>query len=501
MPSEHLTNPRPIWDSTTYNIPLKLLDEVKINGKPLKDFITSNRVKIVNGTVTIPLRDLFGTLTVEKPHETRSFFVIPHKLFPKRGSPERGKEFIQSRVLHDIGDFISFIVKEVRDIQASHVFKIVMKEYERSVYFLVIALEHYLKLLEEQGTGLFLRGPVHKEILTSKSQFGSSIRYSYSSLISPYHFFNKRSVTYDTTLNRMLFQAFFYVVLESELLRHVLTDRDLVNRVDALQTWALRFIDNYHLWEFFCEAPQDLAVIQERLTTQQNPHYAEIFSVYKELVKIVFSKTILENMEKGIQYPLLNFATIYETWAVWRIIRGLMEEGFRISDEGIVLNGKERFNRRTKAVFVLERDSLRITIVWELKFNPETDSLYMGSLMKFIGYVGRIPIKPDIVILVYKRGEEKPEKVLLGDVKFRIDKDGRLPPLEVLYKVLGYVIDLKNFEYFRGACIEGVLIYPGEIEMLKIPLITPEDTGKVLYVNLIPLNSESFEINIVKLLQ
>lgn len=500
MPLGHSNNPHPIWD-TDYNIPLKLLDVVKINGKPLREFSKSSRVKIVNEAVIISLRDLFGTLTIEKPHETRSFVVIPHKLFPKGYSLEDGNKFIRNRVLHDIGHFVSFIVKEVKDIQTYHAFKIVMREYERSVYFLVVALEHYLKLLEEYGTKLFLHGPIHKEMLTMQSRFGSGIRYSYSDLVSPYHPFNKRSVTYDTLLNRMLFQSFYYVIIESELLKHIITDVDLVNRISALQNHALRFIDSYHLWEFFCEAPQDLAMIQEGLITQQNPYYAEVFRVYSELVKIVFSKTILENIENGIQYPLLNFATIYETWAVWRVIKGLMEQGFRLSDEGIILNDQEYFNRRTKAVFALERDDLVVTIVWELKFSPETDSLYMGSLMKLVGYVNRMPIKPDLVILVSKKGEDKPKKVLLGDVKFRIDKNGRLPPLESLYKILGYVVDLGDFDYFKGASIEGMLIYPGRIEMLKIPIIKPEDDGNVLYVNLLPLNSESFEVNLVELLK
>ncbi|AJC72708.1 hypothetical protein X802_04585 [Thermococcus guaymasensis DSM 11113] len=500
MPSRRLNSPHPIWDND-YTIPLKLLDVVKINGKPLKEFAKSNRIKIANEAVTISLRDLFGTLIIEKPHETRSFLVIPHKLFPQECSPEIGSEFIRNRVLQDIGDFISFIVKEVRDIQALYVFKIVMKEYERSVYFLVVTLEHYLKLLEEQVTRLFLRGPIHKETLTMPSQFGSGVKHSNSSLVSPYLLFNKRSVTYDTMLNRMLFQSFYYVVIESEILKHVLTDKDLLKRVNALQSRALKLIEGYHLWEFFCEAPQNLVLIQERLTTQQNPHYAEVFRVYRELVKIVFSKTILKNIEEGIQYPLLNFATIYETWAVWRIIKGLIERGFKISDEGIVLNDQEKFNRRTKAIFRLEQGDLIITVVWELKFKPETDSLYMGSLMKLIRYVNKIPIKPDLVILVSKKGDNTPKKVLLGDVKFRIDKNNRLPPLETLYKVLGYVVDLGNFDHFKGASIEGMLIYPGRIEMLKIPIIKPEKGKDVLYVNLLPLNSESFEINIVKLLE
>lgn len=501
MPSRRLTSFRPIWDDKDLPIgPLNSLDLVRVNGKPLKEFSKSNKVRLVNGNVVVSLKDLYGTLTIERPGGTEYFVVVPQKLFLSGYSPEDGERFIKETVLKDIGDFISFIVKEIRDIQAHHVFKIVARDYERSIHFLVVAMEHYLKTLEKYGTKLFSHGPVHKEALTSTSMFGSTVKYSYSNVTSPYLTFNRRVVTYDTYLNRMLFQSFYYIALESELLKHVVSDKYLIDRINNLQNRALGFIDHYHLWEFFYEAPLDMMELQNKLITQQNPYYIEIFRVYKELIKIVFSKTILENLEEGIHYPLVNFATIYETWAVWRIIHGFMSKGFQLLDEGIMLEDQEKFGRKTKAIFALERGDTMLAVVWELKFKPETDSLYMGSLLRLVGPVKGLTIKPDLVVLVYKKDRERPIKVLIGDVKFRLGDTKRLPPLESLYKILGYVLDLKDFDYFKQAQIEGLLIYPGRIEMVKIPLIDPKTGKDVFYLNLLPLNSDSIEIDIEGLL-
>jgi hypothetical protein len=207
---------------------------------------------------------------------------------------------------------------------------------------------------------------------------------------------------------------------------------------------------------------------------------------------------VLENIEEGLEYPLINFAYIYEAWAIWRIVHSLRANGFEIIENGILLGKNNKFKRKTKMIFILEKDSKRVYVIWEMKFKPSTDSTYLGDLIRAfnISNVENIEIKPDIVILVENLENKDIEKVVVGDVKFRVDENAKLPRLENIYKVLGYVLDLRRFEVFKNAKFEGLLIYPSTIEAIKIPIMDPKTENVVVYITLVPLTTKQYKIDV-----
>jgi hypothetical protein len=492
-------NKKYIWDDEELSLPINLLDHVKVNNQPLSEVTKSNKIYIKGKNVIISFKNFFGDLKLEFPDKEEILKIAPKKLFYNQEiNPDEGYDIVKHRVLNDIRDFITFIVKEIKDIQTYKAFKIILKDIHRSVEFIVIALEHYLSKLEHNIRLLFQQGPIHKDIVKQESTFGFSLKYSYSSFINPYQTFYRRSMNYSTILNIMVFQSLYYIVLETELLKLVIDDKDLKEKLENLKLKAIKLLDEYHLWEFFYEPPLNLANIQEKLVTQQNPYYPFIFSIYKEIVKMVFSKTVLENIEEGLEYPLINFAYIYEAWAIWRIVHSLRANGFEIIENGILLGKNNKFKRKTKMIFILEKDSKRVYVIWEMKFKPSTDSTYLGDLIRAfnISNVENIEIKPDIVILVENLENKDIEKVVVGDVKFRVDENAKLPRLENIYKVLGYVLDLRRFEVFKNAKFEGLLIYPSTIKTIKIPIMDPKTENVVVYITLVPLTAKQYKIDV-----
>ncbi len=503
MPSKLSSrNQKIIWDDEEYQIDLSLISNVTINGKSLRDFLSLPYVRIsqVEGNkISISLKNLFGTIRITFPEKKEQIKVVPKKLFDKTDTPEQGYKFVQQKVLRDIGNLITMLVKETKDIQASEVFKIVLKQRPWSIEFLVIALERYLKMLEGFCLKLFNYGPVHKDLLKRTSYFGSTAKLSNKLPFYPYLEFHQNTFTYDTYLNKMLFQAFYFIILESELLYHFTQDKSIKERVRKVEEESLSFLNRFHLWEFFHQMPLNLAELQQRVLTQQNPYYLKILEVYKEITKLLFSKTTLEIAEEGLEYPLLNFAYLYEAWAISRILDSLQKHGYTLKKESLILGNRVReYNRRARASFIFSKGNTEIRVVWELKFKPRIDSLYLKSLIESIQElpeeVKKIRIKPDLLMIKKERG--KIQKILLGDVKFRVDeKNQKLPRLGDIYKILGYILDLREFRYFKNAQIEGILIYPGKIKMLKIPIIDPKNNKEIIYINLVPLNSHSYEFN------
>jgi len=496
-------NQKIIWDDEEYQIDLSLISNVAINEKPLGDFLSLPYIRISQiekNKISISLKNLFGTIRITFPEKEEQIRVVPKKPFDKTDTPEQGYKFIQQKVLRDIGNLITMLVKETKDIQPSEVFKIVLKQRPWSIEFLVIALERYLKMLEEFCLKLFNYGPVHKDLLKRTSYFGSTAKLSSKLPIYPYLEFHQNTFTYDTYLNKMLFQAFYFIILESELLYHSTQDKGIKKRVKKLENGALLFLNRFHLWEFFHQIPLNIAELQQRVLTQQNPYYPKILEIYKEVTKLLFSKTTLEIAEEGLEYPLLNFAYLYEAWAISRILDSLQKQGYILKKESLILGNKVReYNRRARASFIFSKGDTEIRVVWELKFKPHVDSLYLKSLIESIEElpeeVKKIRIKPDLLIIKKEKG--KIQKILLGDIKFRVDEENqKLPKLSDIYKILGYILDLREFRYFKNAQIEGILIYPGKIEMLKIPIIDPKNNRNILYINLIPLNSHSYEFNL-----
>jgi len=496
------SNHKIVWDDRKCEIPLELVDKITINERPLRDFLSLPYVRIsqvTEGKISISLKNLFGIIRIVFPEKEEHIKVVPKKLFDTIDTPEQGYNFIQQKVLRDIGNLITMLVKETKDIQPSEVFKIVLKQKPWSIEFLVIALERYLKMLEEFCIKLFNYGPVHKELLKRTSCFGSTTKLSSNLPIYPYLEFHQSTFTYDTYLNKMLFQAFYFIILEAGLLYHSTKETGVRDRLRNLEEKALLFLDKFHLWEFFHQLPLDPAELQRRVLAQQNPYYFKILTIYKELTKLLFSKTSLEIAEKGLEYPLLNFAYLYEAWTISRILKSLQKQRYSLKKESLILESRVReYKRRARASFVFSKENSEIRVIWELKFKPSVDSLYMKSLLESIQElpeeVRKIRIKPDLLIIQKKKG--KTQKILLGDVKFRVDEENqKLPKLEDMYKILGYILDLREFKYFKDAQIEGILIYPGKIKMLKIPIIDPKNNKEIIYINLVPLNSRSYEFN------
>ena len=109
----------------------------------------------------------------------------------------------------------------------------------------------------------------------------------------------------------------------------------------------------------------------------------------------------------------------------------------------------------------------------------------MGSIISSLGNVeARIRIKPDIIIIHQKNGKKK---ILIGDIKYSVNEEiPALPKLDNLYKILGYLLDLGNKSFLKGDNIEGLLIYPGTIKHMRIPVETNENN--IFYLNMVSMN-------------
>ncbi|MCS7123467.1 MAG: hypothetical protein RMJ17_02760 [Candidatus Aenigmarchaeota archaeon] len=76
-------------------------------------------------------------------------------------------------------------------------------------------------------------------------------------------------------------------------------------------------------------------------------------------------------------------------------------------------------------------------------------------------------------------------------------KKTELPKLNDIYKILGYFLDLsKKSEILKNEKIEGILIFPGFIEPMRVPHIRKIDKcKKIFYINIILLNYKTTQTN------
>ena len=493
------------FDNIEIEIPLenieKLQNEFIINGKKLKEFLeTKKRYIIVQpDKLILTLKNFFGEISFSYEDIRKKGKIVPLKIFPLNMNPKKGYDFIRNKVFSDIGNFLSFIVKEIKDFQTLENLKILTKDFINSPEYIIIFLEKAVSLCESSLQELFTSGPIYKEITTQKTFFGTRISFSYKTIINPYKFYYKQSHTEDTLLNRMLFQTLYFIVQECNRLKHTIkieTDRrnEVLRKIDEILMKACFLLDRYQLWCFFSDKPINLAELMNKINNQPNLCYKRIFYIYKEVVKVVFSRSILENILEGIEFPISKFESIYELWTVslfYNTLSGLYKAKVDVRFESY-----EKKRTKLKMIFS-ESESKKAYLIWEIKFNPILDSLYFESLLRDKKNLDiSFAIKPDLLI-VLENG--KTRKIFLGDVKFSKNEKIELPTLRDLYKVLSYLSDLSaKSEILKNKNIEGVLVYPGLIEFIRIPKIQKTEKGKkVYYINIIPLNYESTDFSCI----
>ena len=496
-------NVKYVWDTEGISVPVEFVDKVKINGKSLADFLSTigGRVEnIKDGEVKLRFRDFYGTLKIVSPNDVCNYIIIPKKISTK-DSPKDVYEFIRGTILSDLKELADFIIKDIRKIQTNQAFKIVFgSEWFRSRKLLATALDRHLWTLIEICNLLFTE-PVNKKIVKLTSEFGTTVKLQSNSPWNPKQEFYRVMTTFDTLLNKMLFQAFYLIALGTQMLL-IDETKEIKENAKKIEEKAWMAIDSFRLWDFYDDRPLNMVELYNEVVAQQNPYYLMVLEIYASVIRLLFSKTVFEAVEEGIEYPLLNFSYLYEAWAIKRIIDELETEGFTLIGRGILT--KRKFDkgkvRSAKAIFEFLKGNERITLFWELKFRPVEDTIYFGDLARIAqktNEVEKMRIKPDIVI-VYEVGNTI-KKLIIGDVKFRVAKKVGLPRIGDVYKVVGYYYDLKKFKLFKLASTEGILIYPGNLEgSLRIPI---ENLSETFYINIVPLNDKNLLIDVYDLLR
>ncbi|ADC69236.1 hypothetical protein MFS40622_0545 [Methanocaldococcus sp. FS406-22] len=108
-------NKKYIWDDEELSLPINLLDYVKVNNQPLSEVTKSNKVYIKGKNIIISFKNFFGDLKLEFPDKEEILKITPKKLFYNQEiNPDEGYDIVKHRVLNDIRDFITFIVKEIK---------------------------------------------------------------------------------------------------------------------------------------------------------------------------------------------------------------------------------------------------------------------------------------------------------------------------------------------------------------------------------------------------
>ncbi|MCW1305039.1 MAG: hypothetical protein OH354_04660 [Candidatus Parvarchaeota archaeon] len=490
------------YDNIKIEIPHANIDELQenftINGVRLKDFLSakSKYIEIMPGKLVINVKDMFGEIKFSNGKMEKKVKIIPSKIFQNL-SPKEAYFFIKNKVFTDIMNFLSFIVKDYKDLQMLEHLEIVKKDFERSLDYIIIFLEKIISSCKPLLQDLFASGPVHKEILIQKFLFGTKISLTPKNIIAPYKFYYKQTHTFDTLLNQMVFQTLYFVLQECNYLNDIINleenekrKRELSIKINEISKVASFLIDKYQLWCFFNDKPLDFSELSNKIISQSNFSYKKIFEIYKEIVKILFSRTILSNIIEGIEFPIQNFEYIYELWAISSFYNLLSEQ----CEQRVGYKGYYKKRKVKMKIEFVDKSHKKSFLIYEIKFDPSIDSLYFEKLVINKRYFN---IKPDILIILEGK---KNRKIFLGDIKFSKDEEIELPRLRDLYKVLGYLIDLsEKSEIFKNEMVEGILVFPGFIDSIRIPKIHKNGKNKkTYYINVIPLNHKTNQISMIQ---
>lgn len=482
-----------------------------INGILIKKLINKKDVFVEGNDVIIRLKDRFGDIRIKLDKEEKIVKVVPRKLFPNNLDEKTSYEFVKNVVLGNINKLLSLVVKVPKDIWQLINLKILSSNTISYREFIIILLEKLIYQTENLLVKLY-RYPIHKEIETSVAHFGTRLTMNPNNLISPYKIYLKQYHTFETVLNKMVFQTLYYFIQEAYIMNYIISKysmererkTELHNRLNRIIFRSEMLLKTYHLWYFYTDEPLDIPLILTKLKTQRNPYYFDFYEIYKILRLILFSKTILLLGEAGIDFPLNKFSSIYELWAVISLVDYLEANGFKIEYHNLGIKYKER---RAKLIFEFSKDkNQNIHLIWEIKLNPKEDSLYYSSLFDGIQIVGlkeeflegiKFEIKPDI-LLIFEDKSKKFKKIIVGDVKFSKQEKLELPKIKDLYKLVGYLVDISNkSEITKNSEISGILIYPGFVGYTKIPHISFSEGKNIYYIHITPFNYKNNKIKIL----
>lgn len=474
------------------------LERIKINGLNAKKLLNKQKLSLGvwdnSKTIYTPLYDKFGDLVVEYNDEViRKLRIVPWKLAKKQKVPEVVYNFIVNDIFKDINYFLSFIIKNIKkDIKSIDSFSYqLLNEFPKSKDFLVSLLEHNFKLLEKSLFGVYNNGPLHKEIQIITAYSGSQL--VLTSLINPkpYKHYTKKQHSHETILNKMMFQSAYFMMQASKMIENGLDkkEKDLKNRVNEIFKKSNFLLNKYDLWSFYSNEVLDDGEIRSKLITQNNPFYQEVYTFFRIIKDIITYISVIAALrtEKGINMALSEFYSIYEIWTITTIWKAFNEKGFELKNVEFNEVHITPFNLiQGKLALNLVKDAFKAKIIWEIKLKPREHSTYYGGLVKELN-LNEKPIKPDIVILMEI---DEYKKALIGDVKFIIKKNSPLPKPESLYKVLAYLEDFKRSYIFKGHEVEGLLVYPGNMNSTKTP-----KTKNGNCINITPLNmfNQDFE--------
>ncbi|MCS7123466.1 MAG: hypothetical protein RMJ17_02755 [Candidatus Aenigmarchaeota archaeon] len=206
---------------------------------------------------------------------------------------------------------------------------------------------------------------------------------------------------FETSLNQMVFQTLYFVLQECNYLKYIMKlDEDkkrkneIINKINKVVNTTHSLLDRYQLWYFFNDKPLNLSELWIRISNQSNPYYKKFFEIYREFTKILFSRTILTYIVERIEFPIISFEYIYELWAI-SIICSLLSKRYKFKK----ISFESYRKRKVKMNIEFDKSSL----IYEIKFNPLLDSLY---LEKLITDKIHFNIKPDLLIILRDKNVE-----------------------------------------------------------------------------------------------
>ncbi|MEN4017022.1 MAG: hypothetical protein PQ975_00925 [Methanobacterium sp.] len=477
------------------------LERIKINGINARKLLDKQKLSLGiwdnSKTIFIPVYDKFGDLIVEYNNNViRRMKIVPWKLSKHQKTPEEVYNYITNDIFEDISYFLSYVIKNMKkDIKSIDSFSYqLLNDFPKSTDFLVYLLEYNCNLLEKSLFNIYNSGPLHKEIEINTDYSGSQL--VLTSLInpSPYKLYNKKRHTHETTLNQMMFQSAYFMMQASKMVEERLDPKNelLKKRTNKIFQKSNSLLNKYDLWSFFSTETLVDGEIRSRLISQNNPFYKDAYKIFKIVRDIIVYIALIAalRIEKGVEMPLTEFYTIYEIWTIAKIWGIFQNKGFMLKNVEI-----GSFNLiSAKMTLNLVKGESKAKVIWEMHLDPADHSTYYGGLIRELNLSDKdTKIKPDVTVIFECKDLKK---TLIGDVKFTMKKGkSALPKLESLYKVLSYVEDLKRSPIFEGFGVEGLLIYPGNMDSAKTPYTENDNCINITSLNMFNQNFEKiFEV-------
>jgi hypothetical protein len=509
-----------IWDVVKIKIPKDKYEKIKIHEFELKFFLNSRRLSFDGENYIIDLKNLFGNLKVKYEDKEKNIRVVPYKIFLRNEEEHKSKNknflkecwnFICENIIgRDIKDLLYFLITaSYKDLKSFLNLKIIEDKGIAIKDFLLVFLEVITNKLQNYIDNLFKTGIVHREVLHFQEKYGSTLILSVNNIISPYKMYIVQKKEFNTLPNQMIFQSVYFSLLLINRLQDVLKKEEkrieMIDRIENIRNNLIKILDKYGLWHFYNQNILNLNVLKQKVAFQAEQIYKNVFDIYKDIVLILLSKENLAYIEDGISYPILDFSLIYELWTISLIRKALSE--LNLKEEKIEIRKTERYKKKYRykikmiATF-LGKNGKKIGLLWEVKFNPIIDSLYFSSRpIKDILSKSEFPIriKPDIVILSERNN--KKNIIYLGEIKYEKNEKIQTPKVGDIYKLVGYLVDLQKSGIIEGSKkIEGLIVYPGFFERIKIPVVIKSKKSKkykIFFVNVIPVNKEKNIENIL----